>query len=70
MSINIEINHQLLLNIDDKVYISGQISTDMIEDLNKKCFGLIVNNRPDNEEINQFYLLSMNSILIFMSFPN
>ena len=49
MSINIEINHQLLLNIDDKVYISGQISTDMIEDLNKKCFWLIVNNRPDNE---------------------
>tara|TARA_B100000073_G_scaffold343456_1_gene348326 strand:- start:652 stop:1110 length:459 start_codon:yes stop_codon:yes gene_type:complete len=53
MSINIEINHQLLINIDDKVYISDQISTDMIEDLNKKCFGLIVNNRPDNEEINQ-----------------
>ena len=53
MTINIEINHQLLINIDDKVYISDQISTDMIEDLNKKCFGLIVNNRPDNEEINQ-----------------
>ena len=50
MSINIEINHQLLLNIDDKVYISGQISTDMIEDLNKNVLGLLL-IWPDNEEL-------------------
>ena len=53
MTKNIELNHQLLINLDEKVYVSGQISVDKMEGLKKNEFKLIVNNRPDDEEIKQ-----------------
>ena len=53
MSVNIEINHHLLVNLENEVYVAGQISTDIMEDLRLKRFRLIVNNRPDDEENNQ-----------------
>ena len=59
MTENIEINQQLFINIDDNIYLSGQISTNAIEELKNKKFKIIVNNRPDDEEFNQLKSISL-----------
>jgi uncharacterized protein (TIGR01244 family) len=42
-----------LKNIDKDQYISGQITLDILEELGNIGFSLIINNRPDGEELNQ-----------------
>jgi len=50
---NINIAGTIIKNIDENVYISGQIKLDMINDFKKNNIELLINNRPDNEDINQ-----------------
>jgi len=49
----IKIQDQELKNIDEGVYITGQISEDMILEIKNENFCMIINNRPDYEEVNQ-----------------
>tara|TARA_B100000686_G_scaffold354963_1_gene468541 strand:+ start:6177 stop:6635 length:459 start_codon:yes stop_codon:yes gene_type:complete len=50
---NINIDGTIIKNVDENVYISGQIRADMINEFKKNKIELLINNRPDNEDINQ-----------------
>lgn len=42
-----------LTEIDDGVFVSGQITAASVDELGKAGFKTIICNRPDNEEVNQ-----------------
>ena len=50
---NFNIGDVNIKNINDNIYISGQINLNMIYEFKKTGIDIIINNRPDNEEINQ-----------------
>ncbi len=49
----IKIKGQELRNIDEGIFITGQIFEDMMQEIKNENFCMIINNRPDYEEINQ-----------------
>lgn len=42
-----------LIQLTEKVFVSGQVFPDQVADLKAKGFGTIICNRPDGEEMNQ-----------------
>lgn len=53
MKKNITINGKIIKSINEDIYISGQITLDMMQGLKKNRIDLLINNRPDHEDINQ-----------------
>ena len=49
----IKIEDITIRKIDKNQYVSGQITIDVIEEIAKYGITLIINNRPDNEEVDQ-----------------
>jgi uncharacterized protein (TIGR01244 family) len=47
------IGNSIIKNINLNHYISGQITLSMMQEISDFGITLIINNRPDNEEINQ-----------------
>ena len=49
----IKIEDITIRKIDENQYVSGQITIDVLEEIAKYGITLIINNRPDNEEVDQ-----------------
>ena len=47
------IEERTLRNIDGNYYVSGQITLSMMKEISDFGITLIINNRPDNEEVGQ-----------------
>ena len=47
----IKIEDITIRKIDENQYVSGQITIDVLEEIAKYGITLIINNRPDNEEV-------------------
>ena len=50
---NINIGDINIKNINNNVYISGQITLEMMYEFKKNRIDILINNRPDNEDVNQ-----------------
>ena len=57
MKKNITINGKIIKSINEDIYISGQITLDMMQGLKKNRIDLLINNRPDHEDINQLKII-------------